>query len=218
MARIGEAGLRDCVVLLVELKGNGVAWLRGDIRGLEGQSGATNDDSVVVRRGGGSGRGCSGRGSCARRRRRRRRRGICGGIPHGSSLERSELASGIDGENHAHLAVASLATVCPDRVGIGHLELRLLERSIGIVLRYGNAERKNQTRGGGQERKRDGQARVEATGSRRTGISEGGLCCRVILLHEDEGHGVSNAGILVMNGHLEVKTGHNIGNLPPRKG
>jgi hypothetical protein len=40
----------------------------------------------------------------------------------------------------------------------------------------------------------------------------------VILLHEDEGNGVSNVGILVMNGHLEVKTGHNIGNPPPRKG
>lgn len=36
LARIGEAGLRDCVVLLVELKGNGVARLRGDIRGVEG--------------------------------------------------------------------------------------------------------------------------------------------------------------------------------------
>jgi len=63
LARIGEAGLRDRVVLLVELKGNGVARLRGDIRGLEGQSGATNDDSVILRRGGGRSRGRSG--SCA---------------------------------------------------------------------------------------------------------------------------------------------------------
>lgn len=71
---------------------------------------------------------------------------------------------------------------------------------------------------GDEKRKRDVQARVEAIGSRRTGIGEGGLCCRVILLHENEGNGVSNVGILVMDGHLEVKTGHNIGNLPPRKG
>jgi hypothetical protein len=40
----------------------------------------------------------------------------------------------------------------------------------------------------------------------------------VVLLLEDEGNGVSNVGSLVMNGHLDVKTGHNIGNLPPRKG
>jgi hypothetical protein len=65
---------------------------------------------------------------------------------------------------------------------------------------------------------RDLQARVEATGRRRTGVSEGGLCCRVILLHENEGNDVSGVGILVMDGHLEVKTGHNTGNLPPRKG
>ena len=65
LARIGEAGLRDCVILLVELKGNGVAWLRGDIRGLEGQSGATNNDFVILRRGGGGIRGSSGTGSCA---------------------------------------------------------------------------------------------------------------------------------------------------------
>ena len=54
---------------------------------------------------------------------------------------------------------------------------------------------------GGQERKRDVQARVEATGSRSTGISEGGLCCGVILLLEDEGDDISNVGILAMNGH-----------------
>ena len=57
---------------------------------------------------------------------------------------------------------------------------------------------------GDKKRKRDAQARVEATGSSRTGISEGGLCCRVILLHEDKGNGVSNVGILVMYGHLYV--------------
>ena len=66
--------------------------------------------------------------------------------------------------------------------------------------------------------KRDAQARVEATGRRRAGVSEGGLCRRVILLLEDECHDVSNVGSLVMNGHLAVKTGHIIGNLPPRKG
>jgi len=49
---------------------------------------------------------------------------------------------------------------------------------------------------------RDVQARIEATGGRRTGISEGGLCRRVVLLHEDEGNGVSNIGILIANGHL----------------
>lgn len=58
MARRGKGGLRDGVVLLVELKGDGVARLRGDIRGLEGQAAATNDDLVVLRSGGRrSGRG-----------------------------------------------------------------------------------------------------------------------------------------------------------------
>ena len=60
LARIGEARLRDCVVLLVELKRNGVARLCSDIRGLEGQCGATNNDSVILRRGGGGVRGSSG--------------------------------------------------------------------------------------------------------------------------------------------------------------
>ena len=64
----------------------------------------------------------------------------------------------------------------------------------------------------------DVQARVEATGSRRTRVSEGGLCCRMVLLLEDEGNDVPRVRSLVMVGHLEVKTGHNIGNLPPRKG
>ena len=49
LARSGEAGLRDSVILLVELKGDGVAGLRGDVRGLEGQSGATDDDFVILR-------------------------------------------------------------------------------------------------------------------------------------------------------------------------
>ena len=47
LARRVEARLGRRVVLLVELKGDGVARLRGDICGLEGQAGATNDDPVV---------------------------------------------------------------------------------------------------------------------------------------------------------------------------
>lgn len=63
LARRGKAGLRDGVVLLVELKGDGVARLCGDVRGLEGQGTAADDDLVVLRRGG-CRRGCrrSGRG------------------------------------------------------------------------------------------------------------------------------------------------------------
>lgn len=148
---------------------------------------------MILRRGGGRIRGSGGSG--------RWRRGTCGGgIPHGSCLERSELVSRIDGENHAQLAVASLATVDPDRVGIGHLKLRLLERS-GIVCRYGDAERKESDwRKETRKEKENVQARVEATGSRRTGISEGGLCCRVILLLEDEADDVTRVGILVVDG------------------
>lgn len=48
LAGRGKAGLRDSVVLLVELKGDGVARLRGDIRGLEGQGAAADDDLVVL--------------------------------------------------------------------------------------------------------------------------------------------------------------------------
>ena len=65
LTRIGEVGLRYGVVLLVELKGNGIARLRGNIRGLEGQGGATDYDSVILRRGGGRSRGCGSSGSCA---------------------------------------------------------------------------------------------------------------------------------------------------------
>ena len=58
MARGGKAGLRGGMVLLMELKGDGVARLRGDVRGLEGQATAADDDLVVLRRGGcGRGRG-----------------------------------------------------------------------------------------------------------------------------------------------------------------
>ena len=51
LARRGKGGLRDGVVLLAELKGDGVARLRGDIRGLEGQGAAADDDPVVLRSG-----------------------------------------------------------------------------------------------------------------------------------------------------------------------
>lgn len=33
----------------------------------------------------------------------------------------------------------------------------------------------------------------------------------MILLHEDEGNGISNVGILVMNGHLDDRTGYDKG-------
>ena len=48
----------------------------------------------------------------------------------------------------------------------------------------------------GQERKGDAQARVKATGKRRTRVSEGGLCRRVIFLLEDEANDISRIGIL----------------------
>jgi len=53
LARRGEAGLRDGVILLVELKGDGVSCLRGDVCGLEGQRAATDDDPVILRSGSG---------------------------------------------------------------------------------------------------------------------------------------------------------------------
>jgi len=120
LARGGKAGLRDGVVRLVELKGDGVARLRGDVCGLEGQATAADDDPVVLRRG-----GCrrSGRGRGAWRCRRGgggTDRGGSGGTTHGGCLESCELGSRVDGEDHALLTVAHLATVYPDRVGVGH--------------------------------------------------------------------------------------------------
>jgi hypothetical protein len=50
----------------------------------------------------------------------------------------------------------------------------------------------------------DVQARVEATGRRRTRVSEGGLCRCVILLLEDKGNDISRVGILVIDGYLEA--------------
>ncbi len=51
LTRRSKAGLCDGVILLVELKGDGVAGLCGDICGLEGQNScATNSDLVVLRR------------------------------------------------------------------------------------------------------------------------------------------------------------------------
>jgi len=51
LARRIEAGLREGVVLHMELKCDAVARLRGDIRGVVGQSVATNDDLVFLRSG-----------------------------------------------------------------------------------------------------------------------------------------------------------------------
>ena len=96
--------------------------------------------------------------------------------------------------------MARLATVYPDRVGVGHGELCLLERTVGVGIGHWDADKRNQTRGGPQEGKRYLQARVEATGSGTTRAIEGGLCHRVILLVEEEGDGIADVGILVING------------------
>jgi hypothetical protein len=59
-------------------------------------------------------------------------------------LKSWEVVPWVNGENHALLAVASLATEYPDGVLILHLELGLLERPIGVVCCHGDAEKKNQ--------------------------------------------------------------------------
>jgi len=156
LAGRGKAGLRDGVVLLVELKGDGVARLRGDIRGLEGQGAAADDDLVVL----GSARRCrrSGRGCDARRGGSGTDRGgsrrLGSGITHGGCLESCELVSRVDGEDHALLTVARLATVYPDWFGVGHGELCLLERTVGVVVGHGDTDKRNQTRAG-REKGRD---------------------------------------------------------------
>ena len=68
------------------------------------------------------------------------------GIAHGGCLESCKLVSRVDGEDHALLTVARLTTVYPDRVGVSHGELRLLERTVGVVVGNGNADKRNQTR------------------------------------------------------------------------
>jgi len=73
--------------------------------------------------------------------------------------------------------VARLATVYPDRVGVSHGELCLLERPAGVV--FGHWD----------------EARVEATGNGTTRATEGGLCHRVILLLEGERDGIADVGI-----------------------
>ena len=66
LARRGEARLRHSVVLLVELKGDGIARLRGNICRLEGQNvRATNYNPVILGGGGRSGRGTGSGGSDA---------------------------------------------------------------------------------------------------------------------------------------------------------
>ena len=119
-------------------------------------------------------------------------------IAHGGCLESCKLVSRVDGEDHALLTVARLTTVYPDRVGVGHGELRLLERTVGVVVGNGNADKRNQTRARRKKGRDYLQARVEATRSRTTRASEGGLCRRVILLHEDEGDDIAWVGSLVI--------------------
>ena len=103
--------------------------------------------------------------------------------------------------------MARLATVYPDRVGVGHGELRLLERTVGVGIGHWDADKSNQTRSRTQEGKGYLQARVEATGKGTTRATEGGLCHRVILLLEGEGDGIADVGILVINARLEDHDG-----------
>jgi hypothetical protein len=58
---------------------------------------------------------------------------------------------------------------------------------------------RNQNTSRTQEQKGNLQASVEATSSGSTWASEGGLCRRVILLHEDKGDGIADVGSLVIN-------------------
>jgi len=127
------------------------------------------------------------------------------GITRGGCLESCELVSRVDGEDHALLTVAGLTTVYPDRVGVGHGELRLLE--VGVVVGHGDADKSNQNSSRTREGKRYLQARVKATGSGTTRAFEGGLCRRVILLHEDEGDDIAGVGSLKINARLEAQDG-----------
>jgi hypothetical protein len=58
---------------------------------------------------------------------------------------------------------------------------------------------RNQNTSGTQEQKGNLQASVEATTNGSTWAIEGGLCRRVVLLHEDEGDGITDVGSLVIN-------------------
>ena len=68
--------------------------------------------------------------------------------------------------------MASLATVYPDWVGIGHLELRLLERSIGIGVWYGDAERRDQTRGRDKNGKETHKPESKPPGAGEQGLAK----------------------------------------------
>ena len=141
------------------------------------------------------------------------------GITRGGCLESCELVSRVDGEDHALLTVARLATVYPDWVSVGHGELCLLERAVGVVVGHGDADKRYQNSSRTREGKRYLQARVEATGSGTTRAFEGGLCRRVILLHEDEGDDIAGVGSLVINARLwKLRTGNCVDNLPRWKG
>lgn len=58
---------------------------------------------------------------------------------------------------------------------------------------------RNQNLSGTQVQKGNLQASIEATSSGSTRAIEGGLCRRVILLHEDEGDGIARVCSLVVN-------------------
>jgi hypothetical protein len=151
LARCVEAGLCRRVVLLVELKGDGVARLCGDICRFEGQGATTNDDPVVLS---GASRSRGGSGSEAGHGRRSggggggRGRSCC--VSGRGCQEGCELVPRVDGKDHALLAVACLATVHPDRVEVEHLELRRWES--GCVICYGITARKDQTQREGKRR------------------------------------------------------------------
>lgn len=136
-AGLREVRLGHCVVLDLELEGDRVAGLRGDVRGVERDDAITADDDLVVLAGAGRwlsrarvgavGGGeslsavvyCDGRGdgdsaSC----RRGGGGGGCGRVLACSSgLEGGELVTRVDCEDHSLLAVTCLFTEHPVWVG-----------------------------------------------------------------------------------------------------
>ena len=158
-ARVSEARLGDCMILLVELECDRIADLRSNVRRVVEEFASPANNDRVVRASCGSRLSGSWEGTVRRGDRlatpncqsgsdslntrcgRSSRRGRSGSssTPLGVCLECGELRAWVDGEDHALLTVVCLATVDPDGVGVLDGDLSLGEGASGIIVCNGLA-------------------------------------------------------------------------------